>query len=242
MQERLSRLCTALLSLCACETAAPASSSEAPTPAASDWTGLRGPLSPGERERADAAAPMDEARGTWVLHLGDSFVNASFAQHLEPLIRSAGARQVARAKASTFTTDWADDPDVDQWLARGPSLVLVTLGANEVDNVFPKLHAGAIRRLSRKVGAVAPCVWIAPTLWKADRPGWLQVLHDYCAPCLFFDSDAVLGGLTEDERRRDGIHPNDRGGQRWAEAFWGWLSDHRDPSRGTWGLVPFERR
>jgi lysophospholipase L1-like esterase len=211
-------------------------------PAASDWGGLRGNVA----HRAPVAAPAFEAtNGTWVLHVGDSFVNASFAQSLAPLFRVVGARQVTLAKTSTYTTDWAQDPELDDWLARRPSLVLVTLGANEVDNVTPKLHAHAIRGLARKIGAVAPCVWVAPPLWKADGPGWLQVLHDYCAPCLFFDSDAVLGGLSDEERRHDGIHPNERGGQRWAEAFWGWLDEHRDPSRGqrsAWALVPFERR
>jgi lysophospholipase L1-like esterase len=180
--------------------------------------------------------------GTWVLHVGDSFVDASFAQNLAPRFRESGARQVALAKTATYTTSWANDPDLDRWLSRRPSLVLVTLGANEVDNLIPALHAGAVRATARKVGAVAPCIWIAPPMWKDDSPGWLQVIHDHCAPCLFFDSDAVLGGLAEHERRGDRIHPNERGGARWADAFWSWLQDHRDRAQGPWALVPYERR
>ena len=68
------------------------------------------------------------------------------------------------------------------------------------------------------------------------------MIHDHSAPCLFFDSDAVLGGLTADERQPDRIHPNKRGGARWAEALWGWLVDHRDATRPGWALVPFEVR
>jgi hypothetical protein len=78
-------------------------------------------------------------------------------------------------------------------------------------------------------------------MWKKDS-GILQVIHDHAAPCLFFDSDAVLGGLTAQERQRDRIHPNERGGARWTEALWGWLLEHRDPKRPAWGLVPFETR
>ena len=78
-------------------------------------------------------------------------------------------------------------------------------------------------------------------MWKKDS-GILQVIHDHAAPCLFFDSDAVLGGLTPEERQRDRIHPNERGGARWAGAFWGWLQDHRDPARPAWGLVSYETR
>ena len=78
-------------------------------------------------------------------------------------------------------------------------------------------------------------------MWKADS-GILQVIHDHSAPCLFFDSDAVLGGLTADERQPDRIHPNKRGGARWAEALWGWLVDHKDATRPGWALAPFEVR
>lgn len=226
--------------LCACESSAPASSCRTPptpAPTASDWTGTRAPPSP-----EPALAAGEPAAGRWVLHVGDSFVGASFAQNLAPRFQAAGMRQVAMAKTATYTTGWAYDPELDEWLARRPSLVLITLGANEVDNLIPKLHAGAIHSLARKAGSVAPCVWVAPPLWKEDRPGWLQVIHDSSAPCLFFDSDAVLGGLSDDERRRDRIHPNERGGARWAEAFWGWLEDHRDRGREGYALVPFERR
>lgn len=169
-------------------------------------------------------------------------MDASFAQNLGPRFRDLGVRQVVLGKQATYTTSWAYDADLDKWLAREPSLVLVTLGANEVGNALPEQHAGAVRRLARRVGAAAPCVWIAPPMWKRDGPGWLQVIHDHCAPCLFFDSDAVLGGLRPDERQRDRIHPNQRGGARWAEAFWEWLEDHRERSLGGWGLVAFEKR
>ena len=91
----------------------------------------------------------------------------------------------------------------------------MTLGANEVDILFPRVHAPAIERLAHTLASVAPC--------------------------LFFDSDAVLGGLTGDERRGDRIHPNERGGARWAEAFWAWLEEHREGG-DTWKLQPFERR
>ena len=106
----------------------------------------------------------------------------------------------------------------------------------------PEEHAAAVRALVRKIAeTTASCVWITPPMWKRDT-GILQVIHDNAAPCLFFESDAVLGGLADAERQRDRIHPNERGGARWAEAFWGWLEDHRDRERPGWALVPYERR
>jgi lysophospholipase L1-like esterase len=224
-------LCTCA---CACESSVPASSTR-PKPVASDWTGVHDvgapPFAPA------AQAPKD----SWVLHVGDSFVEAWLKQTLGPRIRATGSRYVVEAESATYTTTWAFGRDLDEWLAKRPSLVIVTLGANEVDMPSPGEHARAVEELARKIHAAgASCVWTTPPLWKPDT-GILQVIHDHCAPCLYFDSDAVLGGLRSDERQEDHIHPNRRGGRRWADALWQWLQDHRDASR-PWGLVPFEVR
>jgi hypothetical protein len=203
---------------------------------ASDWAGSHeGPVL--------ATPPTTPARNpAWILHVGDSFVDASFQQNLRPHFRTAGAAYVTEGVTSTYTTTWASEPKLDRWLAGRPALVIVTLGANEVDIGFPEAHAKAIERLAHKIAASgASCVWTAPPLWKRDT-GIVQVIHDHCAPCLFFDSDAVLGGLVGSERQGDQIHPNSRGGARWAEAFWTWLVDHRDLAAGPWVLVPYERR
>jgi lysophospholipase L1-like esterase len=177
-----------------------------------------------------------------VLHVGDSFVHAFLWQTLRPRFLAEHSQYVVQATTSTYTTTWAASPELEEWLARRPSLVLVTLGANEVDMTVPELHARAIETIARKIAATgAACVWITPPMWKPEN-GILDVIHDHCAPCLFFDSDAVLGGLTPDERQSDRIHPNRRGGERWARAFWQWLSEHRDPARPPWALEPYEHR
>jgi len=144
--------------------------------------------------------------------------------------RATGSGYVVEAETATYTTSWAQDEELEKWLAKRPALVLVTLGANEVEMPVPAEHAGAIEHLVHKIAETgASCVWITPPMWKRDT-GILQVIHDHSAPCLFFDSDAVLGGLTPDERQRDHIHPNERGGARWSEAFLGrWLSESGSP-------------
>jgi len=230
----------ALLGLAACSSGVPAGSGggERRPATALDWSG----------DRARAARPVPPPavprvdRNTWVLHIGDSFVEAGLFQNLGPKIRAAGSNYVVDATTATYTTTWANDPELDRWLAKRPALVLVTLGANEVDMPTPAEHGAPVEQLVRKIAAAkASCVWITPPMWKKDS-GILQVIHDHSAPCLFFDSDAVTGGLTDDERQRDHIHPNERGGARWSEAFWGWLVDHRDNLRGGWSLLPFEIR
>ena len=174
------------------------------------------------------------------MHVGDSFVEAYFSQRLKPRFRAAGARYFADATKSTYTTTWANDPKFDAWLATHPSLVIVTLGANEVEMPEPSLHARAVEQIARKIHkAGAACVWVTPPLWRPET-GFMQVIHDHCAPCLFFDSDAVVGSLGPEEREGDRIHPTARGGSRWAAAFWSWLADHRDPGGPAWSLRPFE--
>jgi lysophospholipase L1-like esterase len=224
----------------ACSSATPTGTAGSQRAAATavDWTGQRAvaahPLPPPADPRVD--------KNTWVLHIGDSFVHASLWQHLGPKIRASGAGYIVDATTSTYTTTWASDDGLDKWLAKRPSLVLVTLGANEFDMPTPEEHAGAIARLAHKIAAAqASCVWITPPSWKRDS-GILQTIHDHSAPCLFLDSDAVTGLLSPDERQRDHIHPNDKGGARWSEAVWEWLLDHRDPSKPGWAMLPFEVR
>jgi hypothetical protein len=230
------------MALCAvgCESTAPASThgTERAPASAVDWAGQRvAPTAVGQ-----VAPPPQVPKDTWVLHIGDSFVHASLRQNLGPRFRAAGSGYVVDATTATYTTTWAQDEDLETWLAKRPALVLVTLGANEVEMPVPAEHARAVEHLAHKIAeAGASCVWITPPMWKRDT-GILQVIHDHSAPCLFFDSDAVLGGLAADERQRDHIHPNERGGARWSGAFWGWLEDHRDPGRPGWGLLPFELR
>ena len=226
----------ALLSDCSCESSAPASPRRHDSAStASEWLGRHEGLT-------RPPQPPVVAKGTWVLHIGDSFAQASFQQNLAPRFRESGAKYVVDATTATYTTTWASDQNLRDWLARRPSLVVVTLGANEVDIPVPTMHAKPVERIARAIAASgASCVWTTPPMWKKDT-GILQVIHDHCAPCVFFDSDAVVGELGPKERRPDGIHPNERGGARWAEAFWRWLGDHRDASRPGWGVLPFERR
>lgn len=215
----------------------PKRTDQGPAPSAIEWTGARAAAA-----QAPVSAQEDEQGGGWVLHIGDSFVHAFLWQNLRPRFLATHTQYVVQATTATYTTTWASSPTLDEWLARRPSLVLVTLGANEVEMAIPEQHARAVESIAKKIASTgAACVWIAPPMWK-NETGILGVIHDHCAPCLFFDSDAVLGGLTPQERQGDRIHPNRRGGERWAQAFWDWLAEHRDPGRGPWGLDPFERR
>ena len=100
---------------------------------------------------------------TWVLHIGDSFVHASFQQNIGPRFRATGSGYVVDATTATYTTTWANDPELGKWLAHRPALVVVTLGANEVEMPVPSEHANAVERLAKRIAAAgAACVWVEP--------------------------------------------------------------------------------
>jgi hypothetical protein len=180
-----------------------------------------------------------------VLHIGDSFALAGFAQALKPRMKALGARYEVKSEQSSYTVSWA--PKMELLVANTqPDLVIISLGANEIANINPPAHAPAIRRLVKSIGG-RPCVWVAPPLWRKDT-GIIDVIRESSAPCRFFDTDAVV--TRPIPRQPDKIHPNDEGGAIWAEAFWRWLEEERaredeldaagNPAKGRspWALRP----
>jgi lysophospholipase L1-like esterase len=174
-----------------------------------------------------------------VLHIGDSFAVAGFAQALRPRMAALGVRYEVRAETSSFTTTWAGKMDLLVANTQ-PDLVIVNLGANEFSNTDPPAHAPAVRRIVKSIGN-RPCVWVSPPSWRKDT-GITAVIRENSAPCRFFDSDALV--TTPIARQSDKIHPNEAGGAIWAQAFWAWLNQQRAPAEegpskvNPWRLLP----
>jgi lysophospholipase L1-like esterase len=188
---------------------------------------------------ARPAAPPPIPTGTAVLHIGDSFAVAGFAQALKPHMQALGVRYEVRAETSSFTTTWAGKMDLLVANTQ-PDLVIVNLGANEFTNTDPPAHAPAIRRIVKSIGN-RPCVWVSPPSWRKDT-GITEVIRQNTAPCRFFDSDALV--KTPIPRQGDKIHPSEAGGAMWAEVFWSWLNEQRAPAEdgvikgSPWRLLP----
>lgn len=160
-----------------------------------------------------------------MLHIGDSFTLAGFAQALKPRMKALGVRYEVRTETSSFTTTWSSK--IEALVANTqPDLVLITLGANEVGNTDPAAHAPAIRHIVSAIGG-RPCVWISPPSWRKDT-GIIDVIRTSSAPCRFFDSDTIVKDPIE--RQKDRIHPTEKGGAVWADAFWAWLQAERAPA------------
>ncbi len=168
------------------------------------------------------APPPPIPPNTAVLSIGDSFVLAGFSQALRPKLNALGARYEVKSEQASFTVTWAGK--MDQLVANmQPDLVIINLGANEMQNTNPASHAHAVRRIVKGIGG-RPCVWVSPPTWRKDT-GILDVIRENSAPCRFFDSDVHVKQPIP--RQGDKVHPNKEGGQIWADAFWAWLHEQR---------------
>ena len=196
------------------------------------------PSSPAEPEpdssTAAEPAPSPLPTGTLVLQIGDSFADA-LGGALAHLLRAEGMRSDLEFRTPSYIPNWSYGKDLPKFLARyQPDLVLITLGANELEMPNPSERKKAIRHLVGSLGG-RPCVWVAPPLWKPDT-GLLQVIRDNVAPCRYLDSNALLHDLP---RARDKIHPSTEGRKIWAKAVFDWLVQERvgTPTQ-PWALKP----
>ena len=212
---------------------APAAES-APVPPSPPVASQPPETSPPPRLPADSPAPpADLPVGTKVLQVGDSFA-AALGIELGKRLKAAGVRTSLEYKTASYVPTWAFGPELPKMIdSYNPDLVLVTLGANELEIPDPPQRAGAVKRLVKKIGD-RPCVWILPPLWKADT-GLMQVIKDNASPCKVLDSSALVKDLP---RGPDHIHPNAEGREAWAEAVFQWLKKSRAPAGPKpWSLV-----
>jgi hypothetical protein len=173
-------------------------------------------------------------KDTLILHVGDSFAG-SLGVPLGKRFKAAGMRTVLEFETASYVPTWASNPELARYVDKyRPSLVIVTLGANEVELSNPESRASAVKRLVGKFGG-RPCVWVIPPLWKPDT-GIFKVIRENSAPCRILESDAIVKDLA---RKPDKIHPSDAAREIWADAVLAWLARERvgAPDR-PWELRP----
>jgi hypothetical protein len=172
-----------------------------------------------------AASPLaDLPVGTKVLQVGDSFADA-LGVELGKLLKHSGLRTSLETKTPSYIGDWAFGSVLRKAIADyNPDLVLITLGANEVEIPVPAQRVGPVQRLVKSLGD-RPCVWILPPLWKQDT-GVMQVIKDNASPCQVLDSSTLVPALP---RGPDHIHPSSEGRVKWAAAVFDWLKKTREP-------------
>ncbi|HEX3774579.1 MAG TPA: SGNH/GDSL hydrolase family protein [Polyangiaceae bacterium] len=220
--------------------AAPSAAAPSARTSAAEASGSNAPSSdaPLAQSQADAPPAASEAlplpKGTLVLQVGDSFA-AALGVELGKRLKAAGVRSALEYKTASYIPNWSFGPEIPEYLGKySPDLVLVTLGANEIEIPKPEQRVGAIKHLVAELGG-RPCVWVLPPLWKPDT-GLIQVIKDNVAPCRYLDSSALVPDLP---RGRDKIHPSAEGREIWAEAVFKWLRTERaGDEKHAWALKP----
>jgi lysophospholipase L1-like esterase len=161
-----------------------------------------------------APVPKKYAR---VLHTGDSMVGGGLARALGPKFEADGTKYHRDVIESGTIHEFSQNDHLPKLLARiKPDLVLVSLGANHIPNsVDPDKEIGPyVPKLLKRLAGI-DCYWIAPPIWKPAQAKFNQWLSEHVAPCRFYD-----GSHLEISRRPDKIHPDERGGEVWADDFW----------------------
>jgi lysophospholipase L1-like esterase len=141
--------------------------------------------------------------------------NFGLTRALEAKLTAEGAKIARHTTVSESLTSFDKTPTLKDLLrAHDPDIVIINLGANDTLSPFPAGYAHTIQNIVRRVGD-RECWWIGPPSWKGPDSGLVSVIRENAGACHFFDSTKL-----ELERASDGIHPNDRGASKWADAFW----------------------
>lgn len=163
--------------------------------------------------------------GSKILHVGDSFAGA-LGVPLGRLLEARGVRSVLKHTDASYLTDWAWDGQLQKYLWKyNPDLVLITLGANELEIQEPELRAKTVQKIVSVIGE-RPCVWIAIPLWAGPKNGLLDVIRDNVKPCVYLDTNQLID-VERMARIQDGIHPTQSARESWAKIVLEWLETHR---------------
>jgi lysophospholipase L1-like esterase len=170
-----------------------------------------------------------------VLHVGDSFA-AALGLPLNRKLKEQGLRSALEYETASYIPGWSAGDKLQKLLWKyNPDLVLITLGANELEIVDPEQRIRNIRRIVSTVGD-RPCVWIATPLWAGAKNGLMDIIRQNAEPCRYMDTNALIQGMP---RVSDGIHPTLVAREEWADVVIDWLKAQRAPSpQKPWALAP----
>jgi lysophospholipase L1-like esterase len=152
-----------------------------------------------------------------VLHTGDSMVGGGLARALGPKFEADGTKYHRDVIESGTIHEFSQNDHLPKLLTSiKPDLILLTLGANHIPHsVDPEKEIGPyLPKLLKRVTGI-DCYWIAPPIWKPEQVKFNQWLSEHVAPCKWYDASEL-----DIARRPDKIHPNEKGGETWADDFW----------------------
>lgn len=154
---------------------------------------------------------------TRIAVIGDSYgVGLSF--RLKSLSECCGVPFFANPKVGSGINDWKSGYKIDRALASNPTLVIISLGANDFGRSRKSVEPGIAQLLQKIRQAGAQPAWVEPLLLpeRMENEDIRQAWRDTGIPR--FDSRPL-----EFPRASDGIHLHMSGYAAWAEKMWPWV-------------------
>lgn len=155
-----------------------------------------------------------------ILHIGDSHVSYGFKRELARCFREAGARFRQKRWIGSRTKSWVATGKAKQLIrAFRPTVVVVTLGTNEMKDPQPARQLSWVRALVDRIGNRV-CYWLGPPPVIEDANGYNAYMAEHVAPCRYFDS-RVLEAPPRDDGK---FHLTREQGETWARLVWRWMN------------------
>jgi lysophospholipase L1-like esterase len=186
------------------------------------------------KELGGSGALPELPKDSRILHIGDSFAGA-LGIELNKVLKNAGVKARLEFETSTYIPTWAYQKKLKDLVSGyNPDLVLISLGANELENPEPEKRAPLIKKIVESLGGRS-CVWVAPALWEGAKSALLDVIKANVEPCVYLDMNRLVKKMP---RAGDKIHPSMATRPDWALATARWLANHRRPTDGRpWAIV-----
>lgn len=167
--------------------------------------------------KSKPSGPRGLTRSDRLLLVGDSLA-VGLSHPLGQLAHDAQVAFLADGRISTRISQWAQNTWLPTALTFAPTLVLISLGTNDMLLADPTLEAPALAAILERVrGAGANALWVVPpTMPFADRGVRAMIA---ASGVTRFPSDALTI-----PRGPDRIHPTAAGYAGWAGAIWQFLA------------------
>jgi lysophospholipase L1-like esterase len=147
-------------------------------------------------------------------------------------LRGRGLKPRLHFQKATFIPTWASGPELTQFVVdENPDLVLISLGANELQVKDTQRLASRIEKLVAKFNGRA-CVWVAPPKPQREHNDLLDVIRAHCAPCVYLDTTQLYPDMP---LLKDRVHPTMPARVEWARRVADWLERaYQGPSVRPW--------
>jgi hypothetical protein len=155
-----------------------------------------------------------------ILHIGDSHVASGLKSSLAGHFREAGARFLQEGWVGSRSKSWIKSGKLKNLIATfRPTVVVVTLGTNEMKNHRPQRNRSWIKAIVRRCGK-AKCYWVGPPPLLEDVHGYNEMLKENIPPCRYFDSRVLNVKPKEDGK----FHLSKAEGTDWGDRIWRWMN------------------